>query len=373
MSVRKRKWITRKGEAKEAWLVDYTDQSGARHIETFAKKKDADAYHATVKVDVRRGIHAAPSTSATVAEAAEAWIKRVQADDRERGTIKQYREHIRLHIVPRIGRVKLAHLTTKRVEDFRDDLLAGLSRPMAHAVLTSFKSLLRVSRHAHVADGVVVKRDKRKERKLEAGRDIPTPSEIKRLIEAAKPGRQRAFLLVAALCGLRASELRGLRWADIDLKAATLRVSQRADRYAIIGSPKSAASRRQIPLPPEAVSELRTWRLACPPTEADLVFPTGRGHVEHHPSLWRAIERVMLRASIVDKGGRSKYGLHALRHFFASWCINRKPEGRELPPKEVQALLGHSSIVMTYDVYGHLFPPGDDRAELAAASGRLFA
>jgi len=67
-----------------------------------------------------------------------------------------------------------------------------------------------------------------------------------------------------------------------------------------------------------------------------------------------------------------KYALHAFRHFFASWCINPKERGgRELPVKVVQQLLGHSSIVMTLDRYGHLFPRGDDRGELAAAAKRL--
>ncbi len=66
MSVRKRKWITRSGEEREAWIVDYVDQDGERHIETFAKKKDADARHDEVKVDVRAGVHVAPSKSVTV-------------------------------------------------------------------------------------------------------------------------------------------------------------------------------------------------------------------------------------------------------------------------------------------------------------------
>ena len=57
MSVRKRAWTTSKGEKKEAWLVDYTDQNGDRHIQTFDRKKDADEYHATVRVDVGKGIH----------------------------------------------------------------------------------------------------------------------------------------------------------------------------------------------------------------------------------------------------------------------------------------------------------------------------
>jgi integrase len=81
---------------------------------------------------------------------------------------------------------------------------------------------------------------------------------------------------------------------------------------------------------------------------------------------------VMIAAGVADKHGSPKYGLHAFRHFFASWCINRRADGgRELPAKVVQGLLGHSSIVMTLDRYGHLFPRGDDRAELAAATNAL--
>lgn len=81
MSVRKRKWTTRSGEEKESWIVDYTDQHGGRHIETFAKKKNADAYRATVMVDVRKGVHTAASKSITVAEAAESWLKYIDWRD----------------------------------------------------------------------------------------------------------------------------------------------------------------------------------------------------------------------------------------------------------------------------------------------------
>ena len=82
---------------------------------------------------------------------------------------------------------------------------------------------------------------------------------------------------------------------------------------------------------------------------------------------------------IVDERGKpvlaAKYaGLHALRHFYASWCINsRQDGGLELPPKVVQARLGHASIVMTLDTYGHRFPRGDDGAELAVAEKALLA
>jgi integrase len=375
MSIRKRKWVTRRGEAKEAWIVDYTDQQGDRHIETFERKKDADARHATVKVNVRQGIHTAPSKSETVAEAAERWLNRVEAEGRERGTLAQYRQHVRLHMAPRIGRYKLAQLTPAKVEAFRDDLLANLSRPMARKVLTSLKSLLKIAKRAHVAADVSVGRSKRSERRLEIGRDIPSPAEIKRLIDAAKDdARMHALLLTAALCGLRASELRGLRWADVDLKGGELHVRQRADRYNIIGAPKSVSSARAIPLAPEVVAALKVWKLACPKGELDLVFPTRTGAIMYHRSMLDSLAPVMVAAGVVGRHGKPKYGLHAFRHFFASWCINRRADGgRELPAKVVQGLLGHGSIVMTLDRYGHLFPRGDDRAELAAAANALLA
>jgi integrase len=376
MSVRKRAWTTRNGEPREAWIVDYFDQDGDRHIETFERKKDADARHATVKVDIRQGVHTAPSKSITVAEAAEAWIKRVEADGRERATVREYRQHVDLHITPRIGRAKLAHLTAAKVEAFRDDLLAKLSRQLARKVLTSFKSLLKAAKFAHVAAGVSIKSGKR-ERKLEVGIDIPTAGEIKRLIEAAKDDlKRRTLLLTAALTGLRASELRGLRWAaDVDLKHGELHVRQRADRFNAIGAPKSHSSVRTVPLDADVlIPALKQWRLACPKGEGDLVFPTAAGKVEHHKNMLEGLAPVMVAAGVVDKAGKPKYALHAFRHFFASWCINRKAAGgRELPPKDVQTLLGHSSIVMTLDRYGHLFPRGDDRAELAASARALLA
>ena len=231
MSVRKRTWTTRRGEAKEAWIVDYTDADGDRHIETFDRKKDADARHAQVAVSVARGTHQAPSKSITVAEAAERWIKAVEAKGAERTTIRQYRQHIDLHIVPRTGAVKLAHLTPANLDNFRNDLLANMSRPLARKVMVSFKSLLKTSRYSHVIADVEAIGKSKRERKLEVGRDIPTAAEIKRLAAAAPQGKLRALLLTVALTGLRASELRGLRWSDVDLKHAELHVRQRADRW----------------------------------------------------------------------------------------------------------------------------------------------
>src|ERR1700755_1820045 len=100
MSVRKRKWVTSRGEAKEAWIVDYIDQQGDRHIETFERKKDAEARHDVVRENVRQGVHTPTNKSITVAEAAEDWIAYVELEGRERSTIDQSRRPVGRSINP---------------------------------------------------------------------------------------------------------------------------------------------------------------------------------------------------------------------------------------------------------------------------------
>jgi integrase len=375
MSVRKRKWTTRSGEVKEVWIVDYA-ADGKRHIQTFKKKKDADAYAQQVGVDIRAGTHTPVSKSITVAKAAEDWIKSVETDKREASTIAQYRQHAR-HITERIGGRKLANLTTPGLNALRDELLESMSRAMARKVLSSLKSLLRdAQRRGNVAQNVAlavkIKANPRDKRKLEIGVDIPSRDEIKAILAVA--GKSRPLLLTAIFAGLRSSELRGLRWSDVDLKAAVLHVRQRADRYGAIGNPKSKAGHRAIPLAPQVVQALREWKLQCS-KGTGLVFPAASGDdVALHNNTVRAFTAAVRAAGVVGKDGKPKYsGLHALRHFYASWCINpRERGGLGLPAKVVQQLLGHSSIVMTMDTYGHLFPADDDvRTRLAESAGAL--
>jgi integrase len=210
--------------------------------------------------------------------------------------------------------------------------------------------------------------------KLKVGVDIPTVDEVKRVIHAAT-GRMRPLLITAIFTGLRSSELRGLGWADVDLEAKALHVRQRADRYSVMGKPKSEVGERVIPLGPMVVNTLREWRLACAKSELGLVFPSTVGKIWDHAGIVLSMWPVLVRAGVVDDNGKAKYkGLHAWRHFYASWLINRKKDGGlELPAKTVQARMGHSSVVITMDTYGHLFPSNDDGSELAEAERTLLA
>jgi integrase len=401
MSVRKRKWRTRSGETRDAWIVDYVDGHGDRHIETFERKKDADARHAEVRVDVKAGVHIAPSKSITVREAGESWIKASEAHGLERATIKQYREHVNQHIVPFIGRMKLSEISAPTVRKFEDRLRAGdpsmnppremRSPAMIRKIIGSLGSILAdaqeqgLAAHNAVRDlrrnrrrGKERNAEKRQKGKLKVGVDIPTPDEISAILNHVKD-RWRPFMVTAAFTGLRASELRGLRWADVDFKAKpspVIHVRQRADRFKDIGAPKSAAGERAVPFGKVVANTLKEWKLACPKSKLDLVFPTRDGDVADHANIIRdSLIPAQIAAGVVDAEGKAKYtGLHALRHFYASWCINRLEDGgRSLPPKVVQERLGHSSITMTYDRYGHLFPRGDDSKLLDAVEQALLA
>ena len=250
---------------------------------------------------------------------------------------------------------------------------------MARKVLLSIKSIIRdAHRRGHVAQNVATDvriHNGNGRAKLRVGIDIPTPQEIKAILDHAAPGRARAFLMTAALTGMRASELRGLTWANVDLSGRQLKVVQRADAYGTIGDPKSAAGTRTISISDMVINVLREWRLQCPRGELDLVFPTKSGKVVEHANIvHQNLSPAQVRAGVVDGNGKPKYGLHCLRHFYASWCINsRRDGGLELAPKIVQQRLGHSSISLTLDVYGHLFPSQDDGSELQAAEKALFA
>jgi hypothetical protein len=101
--------------------------------------------------------------------------------------------------------------------------------------------------------------------------------------------------------------------------------------------------------------------------------PQRAGNIENHQNILnRGFFPAQVAAGIVTKDGKAKYtGLHALRHFYASWCINRKQDGGlELPLKNVQERLGHATLALTSDRYGHLFKRGDDGSAMTGPSWR---
>jgi integrase len=388
--VRKRTWRNKAGE-QSAWIAQYSspgpDGKPQRHIETFKTKKEAAAWLAQTVVDVRQGVHTPASSSITVAEAGELWITQAETDGLEASTIRQNRQHLDYHIKPFIGPVKLSDLTPGTAQNFRNTLIKeGRSRVMAQKAVSSLGSILadamttgRVARNVVREQARQNRRrnrvEKRHEKHIEVGVDIPTKDEIRAILAHAQ-GRWRPLIVTAVFTVLRASELRGLRWDDVDFDRGVLTVRQRADRWNTIGSPKSDSSKREVPLAPMVVNTLREWRLACPRIGAQeegegqlwLVFPNSKGNVDTLPNIHRrGLGPLQVTAGITTDRLHPKYGLHSLRHAAASRFIEQG-----FTPKRVQALMGHSTIQMTFDTYGHLFPSErDDQVAMQQLQARL--
>lgn len=383
MSIRRRAWTSPKGESKTAWLVDYRDSAGARRAKQFARKKDAEAWQTETAWQVSRGTHTADSRSITIAAAAEYWLARGRREGLEPTTLAAYEQHARLHIRPLCGEKKLSQLTKPIVESYRDQLVDRLSRAMARRVMRSLSGIVaEAERRGFVAQnvclGVTVRRSKREKSKIA----IPTKEEMRAMIRTARASSNpmgAPLLVTYIFVGPRASELRGLSWAQVNLKAKTLEIDRRADAYNQIGSPKSAAGHRSIPLADVVVSELRKWKLRCPKTELDLVFPSEHGSVLSHTSLHRLhLHPIQVAAGVadpvLDKAGQPKegkagaplskarYASHALRHCAVSLWIEQR-----ISPKRIQQFAGHHSVAFTFDTYGHLFAQAEaDSAVMAA-------
>ena len=372
MSIRKRRWVSG-GLQKTAWVVDYRDQHGRRRAKQLPTRKEAVNWQPRAAVEVLDGIHTADSASITIAAAGELWIAACRADGLERGTLVQYRRHLDIHIAPMIGAIKLSALTAPAVKQFRSRLAGSRSPAMVKKILTSLGSLVAEAQGSGMVAQNVVRAGRRKSRgiagsrhrvPLKIGETIPTKEEVKAILGAAA-GRWRPFIATAALTGMRASELRGLAWRSVSFDDKMIRVEQRADEWGVIGPPKSVAGRRVLIIPANLIRTLKEWRLACPRGKLGMVFPNGAGRVESLSNIHTRGYKPTLAAA----GVKNNYTLHALRHFYASWLIDQG-----FGPKKVQTLMGHASITMTYDLYGHLFPADEeDYVKLSTAESDMLA
>ncbi|WLA78804.1 tyrosine-type recombinase/integrase [Bradyrhizobium elkanii] len=371
------------------WQASYVDGGGNRRAKLFERKGDAEAWLTETRHDLVRGLHTPSSVSPTIKDAAALWIKRSNEKGLEASTVKGYREHIDLHILPFIGAKKLSEISVPAVNAFADQLReAGRSADMISRVVQSLGAIFREARRRGLAntaptEGLELDLPDRDDPRPV----IPTKPELQAIIGKSE-GRWRPVIITAIFCGLRASELRGLRWADVDFEARQINVTQRADASHRIGKLKSKAAYRSIPCSPLVINTLREWKLVCPKRDTgkkdangepvkvlDLAFPNGLGKVESHSNLHeRGLDPILVAAGltesmpVLDDAGKpiinnagepvmrevGKYGLHSLRHACASLWIESGYN-----PKQIQRLMGHSSIKVTFDVYGHLFADAD--------------
>ncbi len=353
------------------WQVDFADGMGQRRSRLFERRKDADAFIIRARAQVQNGTYLHDSTSPTLGEIAEAWldhcrIRRDAGRRMEKATCRDYEDKVRLHIkdaVYGIANIKLSQLNRKTINEFRDRLLAsGRSEAMTRKILGVLRLILNHAMdngqlHSNAAQGVRVLRSTRMDHKISA----PTKEMVKTLLDNST-GRLRAMLVVSALCGLRASETRGLRWKDIDFSGGFIHVRQRADFYCELGEPKSAAGHRAVPAGPLVLNTLRRWKEECPASQYDLVFPAKNGEVADHNHFMRRKFKPLCAAHGITMRW------HDLRHFAVSLWIE---QGFSI--KEIMTFAGHASVQMTMERYGHMFPTPCHQQAMAQVEQRLFA
>lgn len=394
MKIRKRTWKTMSG-LQTAWIADYYDAEGQRQRRQFKKHAEAKQWGRRIEAELHAGTHVPDSKTATVREAAQVWLNRAETEGLEKSTKLQYKTHVDLHICPvvgegftvngiRLSEIKLSRLTKPQIEKFRDYLLSHNSRALARKIFVSFKSILNEAKRQGLlnrspADEVVIKEDTRNKPLVTEGRDFPTRQEVRAVIQTVTAPWLRAFVILAVFAGMRASELRGLSWPDIDYDRRIIRVRQRANQWGELGPPKSKAGRRDIPMDDLVAETLKAWKAECPAGDLNLVFPNGSGNIESHGNImnrgWYPLQiaaglsRPLLDdegSPIQDENGNrvmdAKYDLHSLRHFCASVWIEQG-----FSAKRLQTMLGHVTIAITFDLYGHLLDRAeDDQAKMAA-------
>jgi integrase len=172
-------------------------------------------------------------------------------------------------------------------------------------------------------------------------------------LATALPDRYGSLVIVAAFTGLRWGELAGLRVSDLDLLRRRLTVRstlvEATEQEPTLGPPKSKASERTITLP-RFVAETLARHLETHPPVDDMVWTTEQGALLRRGSFGR-----MWRKAVVDTVGLP-CRVHDLRHTHAAWLI---ADGEH--PKAIQIRLGHGSIAVTMNRYGHLMDGLDDQ------------
>jgi integrase len=363
--------LTRRGE--RSWRLKYdlptTGKRETRYLTLHGTKKEAQEEAARILASVTNGQHVDPSRE-SLGQFAVRWLHDWAAQNVSNKTFTRYEQLLRKHVCTRVGSVPIQRL---RAVDLQGIYAAMAADGMADRTrLHTHRVLHRMLHHA-TQWGVV-------QRNVASMVDAPAvqPKEIEILTAAQvqtvlQTLRGRSLYPIAAVAfgtGMRRGELLALRWQDVDLDGAKLRVERALEQTKrgglVFKSPKTRHGRRTITLPPSTVAELRAHRkvqaeqrlalgLGKAPDDA-LVFATWDGSTRSPNALTKewtlAIRRTGLNAT-----------LHSLRHTHASSLI-----ASGLDVLTISRRLGHGSPAITLGVYGHLFKPDDRAAAIMEAA-----
>lgn len=353
--------ITRRRDGRYQAAVPWTDSYGAKR-RTFVYGSNPDEVASRVEQVRDRLKSSQPVTdSRTSLEAyAQAWIdSTLAASERKQTTKTLYAGLARTHIIgSTLGSRPLKSILPSHVERWVGDLKAsGRAPSTVRQVYTVLRAILDTAvrdKLLAVNPAAAVKRPKVSRTEAE----YLTAHQVRQLLQGAVNTRYGPLFAFLVNTGLRRGEALALRWSDVDLKRRTLHVRgtmARIDGELRHTSTKTLASRRVVPLSPAVVALLesvrarqRAERLAAGSewVQTPYVFTTETGTPCDPRNALRA-----LKASAKRAGLEEDVGLHTLRHSAASVMLEHG-----IPLKVVSELLGHSSVAITGDVYGHVTP-----------------
>jgi integrase len=326
-----------------------------------------------------------------VKEMAELYLKARQ----RRWKIQTYADekgHIDRYIVPSLGNRRMTEVRFADIEQAGNEWGKTLSAETVNKIYATLNRIYKFARKHGVKINPMLDVEKMRaeispeelEEAVAAGADLGeegtsgdgtlraigpdevlSAAELGKLIEASEPGLERVKHMTAILTGLRHGELNGLRWSCVDLKRPRIFVNRSLTELkggAILERPKTKAAYRYIKLPPELVSDLRKWKLQCPPSQHGYVFCDILGRPMNRKSNNRILKAAMERAKI------RVLSMNNLRHSFASQHLISGTD-----TLEVSKLMGHSTPAVTLAVYARWCSRENSSSELVLAERILNA
>lgn len=219
-------------------------------------------------------------------------------------------------------------------------------------ILVSMGQIFKyAARHQYITYNPFQDAERPKARREKVAIRVLRPAEINEFLGAVKDQKYRTLFLLAVMSGARQGEILGLKWADIDWESSQVSIQRTFNKQAWYDV-KTETSRRKIDIGPSVLAELKRWKLACPPSRLNLVFPNRSGQPINYSNMINRHYQPALQAA---KLGHVHF--HDLRHTYASLLIE---QGENI--KYIQSQLGHSSPTVTLNVYAHLMKDTNQEA-----------
>lgn len=335
------------------WVIDFYDQNGKRRWNTLPKgttKRDAKKILQEISKQVDKGLYLPEKKIPFFTELADEWLKYKKPNIREH-TWKNYEGHVRNSLKPFFGDSKINRINYPSITKFishENERKASVYHVRKSLIILS--GIMKYAVKKRLIDSNPCMdidqedRPKGQSRYKDAeGMEILRPDEIRQFLDKVDGMKYQTLFMLAIMSGARQGELLGLMWSDIDWYNSQV-IIKRTYQHGRFYEPKSETSKRKIDLGPTIIHQLKKWKLQCIPNEKDLIFPSDTGTpLDKNNLVQRQFEPALRRA------GLRKIRFHDLRHTFASLLI---AQGEH--PKYIQVQMGHSSINVTMDVYGHL-------------------